>query len=78
MILCSLIQVAQDHSQRRCRCAIIVLFIQLLAMTDLILHDDYETFATRYLGIDYDDYVNLELGLQDDEDGIEIEYSIAI
>lgn len=48
-----------------------------LAMTDLILHDDYEGFA-NYLGVDYDDYVNLELGLQDDEDGIEIEYSVAI
>ncbi len=47
-------------------------------MTEFNLHDDYETFATRYLGIDYDDYVNLELGLCDDEDGIEIEYSVAI
>ena len=47
----------------------------IIKMTDLILHDDYEGFA-NYLGVDYDDYVNLELGLQDDEDGIEIEYSI--
>ena len=46
-------------------------------MTDLILHDDYEGFA-NYLGVDYDDYVNLEMGFEDDEDGIEIEYSVAI
>jgi hypothetical protein len=45
-------------------------------MTDLNLHDDYENFA-NYLGVDYDDYVNLQLGLYD-EDEIEIEYSVSI
>lgn len=42
-------------------------------MTDLILHDDYENFAS-YLGVDYEDYVNLQYGLQDDVDELEIEY----
>jgi len=42
-------------------------------MTDLVLHDDYENFAF-YLGVDYEDYVNLQYGLQDDEDELEIEY----
>lgn len=41
-----------------------------------VLHDDYEEFATRYLGIDYEDYVNM-LGGYDDSlyelDGIEYE-----
>ena len=43
-------------------------------MTDFVLHDDYENFATHYLGIDYEDYVNLQYGLQDEVDEIEIEY----
>ena len=30
-----------------------------------VLHDDYENFATRYLGIDYEDYVNMELGFDE-------------
>ena len=25
-------------------------------------HDDYETFAVKYLGVDYEDFVNLQLG----------------
>lgn len=33
-----------------------------------ILHDDYENFAEKFLGIDYEDYVNLQLGLDDDEE----------
>lgn len=37
-----------------------------------ILHDDYEDFAEKYLGIDYDDYVTFQLGLPD-EDELEIE-----
>lgn len=37
-----------------------------------VLHDDYETFATRYLGIDYEDYVNMELGF--DETLYELEF----
>ena len=35
--------------------------------------DDYEDFAQKYLGIDYDDFVGFQLGLPD-EDEIEIEY----
>lgn len=41
-----------------------------------VLHDDYETFA-NYLGIDYEDYVNLQYSLYD-EDEIEIEYSMSV
>ena len=41
-----------------------------------VLHDDYENFAS-YLGVDYEDYVNLQLGLPD-EDEIEIEYPVGI
>jgi hypothetical protein len=40
-----------------------------------ILHDDYEDFAQKYLGIDYDDFVTFELGLPD-EDELEIEYPV--
>jgi hypothetical protein len=29
------------------------------------LHDDYEYFATRFLGVDYEDYVNLEKGFDE-------------
>jgi hypothetical protein len=31
-----------------------------------VLHDDYETFAS-YLGVDYEDYYNLQLGISDDD-----------
>lgn len=30
-----------------------------------VLHDDYEYFATHFLGIDYEDYVNLEKGFDE-------------
>jgi len=33
----------------------------------VLSHDDYEYFAS-YLGVDYEDYVNLELGVPDDYD----------
>lgn len=36
-----------------------------------VLHDDYEYFATRFLGVDYEDYVNLQLGY--DETLLELE-----
>jgi hypothetical protein len=42
-----------------------------------MLHDDYEKFAS-YLGIDYDDYYNLQLGLPDDDDVEQIEYEIPL
>ena len=42
-----------------------------------ILHDDYETFAQKFLGVDYEDYVGLQLGLPD-EDEIEIEYPVGV
>jgi len=41
-----------------------------------VLHDDYEDFAQKFLGVDYDDYIGLQLGLPD-EDEIEIEYSLS-
>jgi hypothetical protein len=42
-----------------------------------ILHDDYENFAQKFLGVDYEDYVGLQLGLPD-EDEIEIEYPLGV
>lgn len=33
-----------------------------------LLHDDYEDFASRYLGVDYEDLVNLQLGLTEDSE----------
>lgn len=42
-----------------------------------LLHDDYEDFANRFLGVDYEDLVNLELGYSDDEDDSKlVEYEI--
>ena len=38
-----------------------------------ILHDDYEHFAEKFLRIDYEDYVNLQLGLEDEEEEVLIE-----
>ena len=42
---------------------------------EMILHDDYETFAEKFLGIDYEEYVELLGGLTDDEDVVELDYS---
>lgn len=36
-----------------------------------ILHDDYENFAQKFLGIDYEDFVNYELGLIDEDEEVE-------
>lgn len=41
-----------------------------------LLHDDYEDFAKRYLGVEYEDLVNLELGYSDDEDVELVEFEI--
>lgn len=47
-----------------------------MEQTSYLLHDDYENFA-RYLGVDYEDLVNMELGYTEDEDEVEIvEYEI--
>lgn len=44
--------------------------------TSYLLHDDYENFA-RYLGIDYEDLVNFQLGFDEDEyDSKLVEYEI--
>ena len=40
-----------------------------------VLHDDYEDFAQKFLGVDYDDFVTFQLGLPD-EDELEIEYPV--
>ena len=42
---------------------------------EMVLHDDYETFAEKYLGIDYDEYVELLNGLTDEDEVIELDYS---
>lgn len=41
-----------------------------------VLHKDYEEFATKYLGIDYEDYINLQLGLSDEYDLEPVEYEV--
>lgn len=42
-----------------------------------LLHEDYEYFANRFLGVDYEDLVNLELGYsEEDEDSRLVEYEI--
>ena len=42
-----------------------------------LLHDDYEYFACRYLGVDYEDLVNLELGYsEEDDDSKLVEYEV--
>jgi hypothetical protein len=45
-----------------------------MSVDELVRHDDYEFFAS-YLGVDYEDFIGLQLGLPD-EDEIEIEYSL--
>ncbi len=40
-------------------------------------HDDYETFATTYLGVDYEDFVNLLMGRSDDDEFTEYFYNAA-
>lgn len=43
-----------------------------------VLHDDYETFA-RYLGVDYEDYVNLEMGFDETLYELdEVEYEVPL
>lgn len=42
----------------------------LLYGDDYLLHDDYEAFAEKYVGVDYEDLVNLQLGLEDVEDDV--------
>jgi Cft2 family RNA processing exonuclease len=41
----------------------------LMYCNELMLHDDYQSFAENYLGIDYEDYVEMlsEIELPDDE-----------
>jgi hypothetical protein len=46
-----------------------------MAKFSYLLHDDYEDFAKRFLGVDYEDLVNLELGYSD-EDANVVEYEI--
>jgi len=43
-----------------------------------LLHDDYESFASKYLGIDYEDYVNLQLSLPDEDEIEEVEYEVPV
>lgn len=44
-----------------------------------LLHDDYEDFAQKFLGVDYDDFVTFQLGLPDEDDTfdeIELEFPL--
>lgn len=48
-----------------------------MSKRSFLLHDDYEDFASRYLGVDYEDLVNLEIGYSEDEDDSKlVEYEI--
>ena len=38
-----------------------------------LLQDDQEDFASRFLGVDYEDFVNLQIGFPDDDEGAEVE-----
>ncbi len=42
---------------------------------EMVLHDDYEQFA-KYLGVDYEDYVELLNDYYYDENDVEIEYPV--
>jgi len=42
----------------------------MLTERDLKSHDDYENFA-KYLGIDYEDYYELVVGVPDEEEDLE-------
>ena len=44
---------------------------------DLMLHKDYENFAENYLGIDYDDYVELLGEFELSEGELEFEYEMS-
>jgi len=43
----------------------------MLTERDLKSHDDYESFA-KYLGIDYEDYCEMVLGVVPEEDELEL------
>lgn len=46
-------------------------------MKELMLHDDYETFAENYLGVDYEDYVELLSDFELPEGELEFEYDMS-
>ena len=48
-----------------------------MSVDELVRHDDYEFFAS-YLGVDYDDYVELVGDFELSDDEIEIEYALSI
>jgi hypothetical protein len=48
----------------------------LMSNFSYLLHEDYEDFAQRFLGVEYEDLVNLELGYSDDEDVELVEFEI--
>jgi hypothetical protein len=47
-----------------------------MSADELVLHKDYEDFASSYLGVEYEDYVELVGDFELDED--EIEYALSI
>ncbi len=47
-----------------------------MSTDELVLHKDYEDFASSYLGVEYEDYVELMGDYEFDED--EIEYALSI
>ena len=45
-----------------------------MSVDELVLHKDYEDFASSYLGVEYEDYVELVGDYELDED----EYALSI
>lgn len=44
---------------------------------DLMLHEDYENFAENYLGVDYEDYIELLSDFEFPEGELKLEYSMS-
>lgn len=42
------------------------------------LHKDYEEFAEKFLGIDYEDFVNMQYNLDDESYDTEIEFEYSL
>jgi hypothetical protein len=74
------ILLAHNTSQKHLFSAILVAYKFMrsqMSIDELVLHDDYEYFAS-YLGVEYDDYVELVGDFELSDDGIEIEYALSI
>ena len=48
-----------------------------MSVDEMMRHDDYEVFA-KYLGLDYEDYVELIGDFELSEDEVEVEYALSV